>query len=80
MGDEQRKIAVAVRDDLETWQRLNVAAFVASGIGTAFPDLVGEPYEDASGVRYLRKLQEATTRPIVITAQAIGRALRSGEE
>ncbi|WCO67449.1 DUF2000 domain-containing protein [Iamia majanohamensis] len=56
MDTEQRKIAVAVRDDLETWQRLNVAAFVTSGIGTAFPDLVGEPYVDASGVGYLRKL------------------------
>ena len=46
------KIAVVVRDDLETWQRLNVTAFLASGIA-ANPDLLGEPYEDADGTRYL---------------------------
>ncbi len=50
------KIAVAVREDLEVWQKLNVTAFVTSGIGTSFPDLVGEEYIDGSGVEYLPKL------------------------
>lgn len=50
------KIAVAVRDDLAVWQQLNVTAFVISGVGPAFPDLIGETYVDASGVEYLRKL------------------------
>ncbi|HET6193901.1 MAG TPA: DUF2000 family protein, partial [Trebonia sp.] len=27
------KIAVLLRDDLEVWQRLNVASFLVSGIG-----------------------------------------------
>ena len=46
------KIAVIVRDDLAVWQKLNVTAFTVSGIaGTN--DLMGEPYEDADGVRYL---------------------------
>jgi hypothetical protein len=47
------KVAVAVRDDLETWQRLNVTAFLASGIAAANPQLVGDPYADADGQRYL---------------------------
>ena len=46
------KIVVVVRDDLENWQRLNVTAFLASGIA-ANPDLLGEPYFDADGTRYL---------------------------
>lgn len=46
------KIAVAVRTDLETWQKLNVTAFVTSGLGTASPDIIGEPYVDASGQEY----------------------------
>jgi hypothetical protein len=50
------KIAIAVRDDLAVWQKLNVTAFVASGIGPAFPDLVGEIYLDACNVEYLPKL------------------------
>ncbi|MFF3260173.1 MULTISPECIES: DUF2000 domain-containing protein [unclassified Streptomyces] len=47
------KIAVLLRDDLLTWQRLNVTAFLVSGLGTAVPELVGEPYADADGTPYL---------------------------
>ncbi|MFC8091962.1 DUF2000 family protein [Streptomyces sp. NPDC057301] len=47
------KIAVLLREDLETWQRLNVTAFLVSGLGTQLPEVVGEPYEDADGVPYL---------------------------
>ncbi|WP_408898701.1 DUF2000 family protein [Nocardioides sp. R1-1] len=47
------RIAVAVRDDLEAWQRLNVTAFLASGIAAAHPHLVGRPYADADGTAYL---------------------------
>lgn len=37
------KIAVLLRDDLETWQRLNVTAFLVSGLGPSVPEVVGEP-------------------------------------
>ncbi|MBQ0864835.1 DUF2000 domain-containing protein [Streptomyces sp. A73] len=47
------KIAVLLRDDLEPWQRLNVTAFVVSGLGTVSPEVIGEPYEDADGTAYL---------------------------
>ncbi len=47
------KIAVLLREDLEPWQRLNVTAFLVSGLGTAVPEVVGEPYEDADEVSYL---------------------------
>jgi hypothetical protein len=47
------KIAVLLREDLQSWQRLNVCAFLASGIAAADPSVVGEPYEDADGTRYL---------------------------
>jgi hypothetical protein len=50
------KVAVAVRQDLAAWQKLNVTAFVVSGIGSAHPALIGEPYLDGSGVEYLPKL------------------------
>jgi hypothetical protein len=51
------KIAVLVRDDLETWQRLNVTAFLASGIA-ANPELLGEPYRDADDTLYLPMLRQ----------------------
>jgi hypothetical protein len=47
------KIAVLLRDDLQTWQRLNVCAFLVSGIAGADRELIGEPYVDADDTRYL---------------------------
>jgi len=49
----ETKIAVVIRTDLEAWQKLNVASFLASGIAAAFPECIGEPYADASGTSYL---------------------------
>ncbi|MDR7006244.1 DUF2000 domain-containing protein [Paraburkholderia strydomiana] len=50
------KVALIVRDDLAVWQKLNVAAFLATGVAAAIPDALGEPYEDAAGRRYGRML------------------------
>jgi len=47
------KIAVVLRDDLAAWQRLNVCAFLVSGVAAASPELIGEPYADADGTPYL---------------------------
>lgn len=47
------KIAVVIRTDLEAWQKLNVAAFLTSGIAAKFPECIGEPYADGSGTDYL---------------------------
>jgi hypothetical protein len=72
------KIVVVVRDDLETWQRLNVTAFLVSGVTHAFPQLVGEAYADADGTAYLPLLGQ----PVVVLeadaatlTQVHGRAL-----
>lgn len=46
------KIALVIRNDLAVWQKLNVAAFLASGIAASFPECIGEPYADASGTAY----------------------------
>ena len=46
------KIALIVRDDLAAWQRLNVVAFLATGIAAAAPEMMGEPYVDALGRQY----------------------------
>ncbi len=47
------KVAILLRDDLETWQRLNVTAFLTSGIAARYPQIIGEPYADADGTTYL---------------------------
>jgi hypothetical protein len=69
------KIAVVIRTDLEAWQKLNVAAFLSGGIAAAFPECIGEPYQDGSGTRYLQLIGQ----PILIygadRARALERAL-----
>lgn len=46
-----KKIAIVVREDLLTWQKLNVTAFLSSGFGTQ--DIMGKNYKDKSGKIYL---------------------------
>ena len=43
------KIAIIVRDKLEPWQRLNVTAFMVSGVIGSSADIIGEPYTDREG-------------------------------
>lgn len=75
------KIALLLRDDLAGWQRLNVSAFLVSGIAAAHPELIGEPYQDADGVDYLAVFRQ----PVLVLAgskevldAARGRALGRG--
>jgi hypothetical protein len=57
--DFPTKVAVVVRDDLAAWQRLNVTAFLVSGVVAAADEpVVGPPYEDADGVAYLPMLRQ----------------------
>ena len=54
VGQFDTKIAVVVRDDLASWQRLNVTAFMISGVAAdAGTGAIGEDYVDADGRRYL---------------------------
>jgi hypothetical protein len=75
------KIAVLLRDDLLTWQRLNVTAFLISGLAGSAPHLLGEPYADADGTAYLPMFGQ----PVMVFAgdaalltAAHGRALTRG--
>jgi hypothetical protein len=54
------KIAVVVREDLLTWQKLNVTAFTVSGIA-GLPDVLGENYLDGSGTTYLAMIKQPIT-------------------
>lgn len=68
------KIALVVRSDLQVWQKLNVAAFLASGIAAAFPASIGAGYEDGSNTSYHALIGQ----PIVIfggDGPALARAL-----
>jgi hypothetical protein len=47
------KIALIVRADLQTWQKLNVAAFLASSVAVKYPETHGQPFVNGSGSTYL---------------------------
>jgi hypothetical protein len=71
--DFDTKVAVVVRDDLAPWQRLNVCAFLISGVvAGAEEPIVGPDYEDGSGRRYLPMLVQP-----VLVFEATGAKLRT---
>lgn len=47
------KIVIVLRADLPVWQKLNMTAFLSSGVAAAAPESIGEPYADADGTAYL---------------------------
>ena len=76
---ETPKLAIVVRDDLMTWQKLNVTAFLVSGFGTHEPSIIGEPYVDGSDRRYLAML----VAPVLVfagDAAAVRRAFNRAVE
>jgi hypothetical protein len=52
------KIGIVVRQDLASWQKLNIACFLTGGLAKAFPEIIGEPYVDANQVEYLSLLRQ----------------------
>ena len=68
--DFDTKVAVVVRDDLAAWQRLNVCAFLVSGVvaGAGEP-VVGPDYEDGSGRSYLPML----VQPVLVFEAGAGK-------
>lgn len=58
------KIGIVVREDLATWQKLNVTAFLASAVAGGEPETVGRPYEDGSGNEYLPMFRQ----PVLVYA------------
>jgi hypothetical protein len=49
---------------LEQWQRLNVTAFLVSGIAAANLDIIGKPYVDADDTEYLAMFRQ----PVMVLA------------
>ena len=70
------KVAIVVRHDLAAWQRLNVTAFLMSGlVASACDSAIGEDYLDGDGARYLPLLVQP-----VLVFEATGDKLRTLRE
>lgn len=73
MTAHETKVGIIVRDDLLDWQKLNVTAFLSTGIAASAPEMIGENYEDASGQTYL----PLSVQPIFIYAASQDHLLRT---
>jgi hypothetical protein len=60
------KIAIVLRDNLQSWQALNVTAFLMSGITGQNPDIIGEAYKDRAGNLY----NPLSIQPIIVLSAA----------
>ncbi len=70
VNDFDTKLAVVVRDDLAAWQRLNVCAFLISGVVAAAGETaIGEDYLDGDGNRYLPLL----VQPVVVLEAGVAK-------
>lgn len=58
------KIAIVLREDLPVWQKLNMTAFMVSGIAARQSETVGENYIDGSGNYYLPMFRQ----PVLVFA------------
>jgi len=65
------KFVIIVREDLAAWQKLNVTAFLATGVAAARPEIIGESYRDAAGNVY----HPMSVQPIIVLS-ADGETLR----
>jgi hypothetical protein len=75
----ETKVAILVLEELAVWQKLNVTAFLATGIAGAAPEAMGEPYRDAAGREHARLLGQ----PMMIHAASpdtLARAWRQALE
>lgn len=56
------KIAIVLRNNLASWQTLNVTAFLMSGITGQNPEIIGEAYKDRAGNLY----NALSIQPIIV--------------
>jgi len=72
------KIAIVVRENLATWQKLNVASFLAGGLVGATPEIAGEPYSDGSG-RFYGPLVRQPVLIFAATGEELKQALQRAQ-
>src|SRR5246127_1964751 len=75
-----QKIAIVIRADLLEWQKLNVAAFLASSVAVKFPETHGRDFVTSTGNHYLPFIKH----PILIykadSTEQIKRAFQRAKE
>lgn len=76
----ENKIALIIKDDLLHWQKLNVAAFLASAVAIQFPETHGKPLVNASGSQYLPFIKQPVLVYKADTAEQLKRAFTRAKD
>jgi hypothetical protein len=74
------KIAMVVLHDLPDWQKLNVAAFLASAVAVKFHETHGRPFISASGTEYLPFIKHPVLIYKADTREQLKRVLQRAKE
>ncbi|HSX00579.1 MAG TPA: DUF2000 family protein [Patescibacteria group bacterium] len=75
MATHDTKVGIIIRDDLLDWQKLNVTAFLSTGIAASAPESIGKEYEDGAGRKYLPLI----IQPIFIYAASQEHLIRTND-
>ena len=67
-------VAIVIRADLLDWQKLNVAAFLASAVAVQFSETHGQPFVTADQVTYLPFIKHPV---LIYQADGIGQLRRA---
>lgn len=74
------KIAIVVRNDLASWQKLNMAAFLASAVAIQFSETHGKSFINASGSTYLPFIKHPVLIYKADSAEQLKRAFTRAKE
>jgi hypothetical protein len=80
MPTYQDKIAIAIRADLLEWQKLNVAAFLASAVAVNIPETHGRRFLTSDQAEYLAFVRNPMLIYSAESAQQLRRALVRAKE
>ena len=75
-----KKVAAVIKDDLLTWQKLNVISFLASGIAIQFPETHGKALVTADHEQFLPFLKHPLLIYRAETQDKLQRAFRRAKD
>ncbi|WP_184547349.1 DUF2000 domain-containing protein [Mucilaginibacter sp. FT3.2] len=74
------KIAIVIKDELLTWQKLNVTAFLASAVAIKLPETHGGALISGSGTTYLPFMKQPVLIYKADTTEQIKRAFNRAKD
>lgn len=75
-----KKVAIIIKDDLLSWQKLNVVSFLAGSIAIEFPETHGEKFITADQNKFLTFIKHPTLIYKADSTEKLQRAFRRARD